>query len=62
MSRAESASSAVTRALWREAELPEAALERLDLVGDAPLLPTSFHVGVAAHSSIAGSASAPTSC
>lgn len=38
--------------LWALAGLPPPVLERLTLTGDGPLLPTSFHVGVAAQSTI----------
>lgn len=46
--------------LWREAGLESSALQRLQLTGEQPLLPTSFHVGVAAQSTIACAALAAT--
>lgn len=43
----------VTESLWRQANMPGSALDHLKLTGTSPLLPTSFHVAVAAQSSIA---------
>jgi crotonobetainyl-CoA:carnitine CoA-transferase CaiB-like acyl-CoA transferase len=42
-----------TESIWSLAALPLDSLSRLTLTGDSPSLPTSFHVGVAAQSSIA---------
>ena len=42
--------------LWGLADLPAAVLERVTLTGSEPLLPTSFHVGVAALSTISAAA------
>ncbi len=42
--------------LWREAQLPEAALARVELDGSAPGIPSSFAVGDAAQASLAASA------
>lgn len=39
--------------IWREAEMPEDALGWLALTGADPVLPSSFHVGMAAQASIA---------
>lgn len=43
----------VSETLWQLASMPPSALDNLALSGDAPLLPTSFHVGVAAQATIA---------
>lgn len=43
----------VVQSLWHQAALPGAVLDQLSLSGTSPLLPTSFHVAVAAQSSIA---------
>ncbi len=42
--------------LWALAGLPGSVVERLALTGEGPLLPTSFHVGVAAQSTIGAAA------
>ena len=42
--------------LWRDAQLPEAALARVSLEGAAPGIPSSFAVGDAAQASLAASA------
>lgn len=52
--------SSVVRSLWQLTCLPEVALSNLTLSGTSPLLPTSFHVAVAAQSSIACAALAST--
>ncbi len=45
-----------TAALWHSLGLPEAALDSLRLVGDGPVLPSSFQVATAAQASIAAAA------
>ena len=45
--------SATVRSLWSSLDLPEAALARLALSGDEPVLPSSFAVGTAAQASLA---------
>ena len=47
---------AVLAQLWREAKLPEAALEQVELAGSAPGIRSSFAVGDAAQASLAASA------
>jgi crotonobetainyl-CoA:carnitine CoA-transferase CaiB-like acyl-CoA transferase len=42
--------------LWQLARLPRDALDFVDLTGDEPVFPTSFHVAAAAQSSIAAAA------
>jgi crotonobetainyl-CoA:carnitine CoA-transferase CaiB-like acyl-CoA transferase len=46
-------STVVSKMIWDLADLPANSLSRLELTGDRPLLPTSFHVGIAAQSTIA---------
>ena len=46
--------------LWAEAGLPQAHLRSLELTGEGSLLPSSFHVAVAAQSTIACAALAST--
>jgi crotonobetainyl-CoA:carnitine CoA-transferase CaiB-like acyl-CoA transferase len=43
----------ILAALWREARLDAGALERIDLTGAEPALPSSFRVGAAAQASVA---------
>ena len=50
----------VVSQLWTEAEMPQTQLKSLDLTGKNPLLPSSFHVAVAAQSTIACAALAST--
>lgn len=47
---------AILADLWREAGLDPAALDRVDLPGAEPQLPSSFRVGAAAQASVAASA------
>ena len=42
--------------LWHDAQLPDAALSRIELRGSAPGLPSSFAVGDAAQASLGASA------
>jgi hypothetical protein len=49
-------SNEVLQDLWRLARLPDAALARVSLAGEEPVLPSSFAVGVAAQSTIAAAA------
>jgi len=53
-------SKKVTESVWSSLGLPPGAISRLELTGTKPVLPTSFHVGVAAQSSIALAALAAT--
>src|SRR3982750_2280704 len=46
--------------LWRDAGLPGAALERIELVGGGPVLPSSFAVADAAQASLGAAALAAT--
>src|SRR3954462_11088472 len=46
--------------LWRDAGLPGAALERIELVGSGPVLPSSFAVADAAQASLGAAALAAT--
>jgi hypothetical protein len=52
--------AAVVAALWADAGLDPAALERLDLTGREPVLASSFAVGTAAQATIAAAALAAT--
>lgn len=47
-------------ALWRDADLPDAALARVRLAGTDPLLPSSFAIGTALQASLAAAALAAT--
>jgi CoA-transferase family III len=47
-------------ALWQQAGLPRDALQRVNLTGQDPVLPSSFAVGAAAQASIAAAALAAT--
>src|SRR4051812_9456607 len=53
-------SPAALHELWNAGTLPEEALQRAQLTGDDPALPSSFAVGCAAQSSIAAAALAAT--
>jgi crotonobetainyl-CoA:carnitine CoA-transferase CaiB-like acyl-CoA transferase len=46
--------------IWQQAGLPEAALQRVQLAGQDPVLPSSFAIGAAAQASIAAAALAAT--
>lgn len=50
----------VVSGLWAGAEMPQTQLTSLDLTGEKPLLASSFHVAVAAQSTIACAALAST--
>ncbi|MEO8857846.1 MAG: CoA transferase [Burkholderiaceae bacterium] len=49
-------SSVALASLWRQAQLPDAALASAVMTGSDPVLPSSFAVGAAAQSSIAAAA------
>jgi hypothetical protein len=51
---------AALTAIWQQARLPQAALQRANLTGHDPVLPSSFAVGAAAQASIAAAALAAT--
>ena len=54
------APTAAVRALWQDLSLPDEALDRLQLDGSEPALPSSFAVGTAVQASLAAAALAAT--